>query len=94
VCRPIPLWRCGGYEGAGHGLHTPIRQPGGGQVLAPDNQTYNSLHRATRCRGERGFALLTGRWQALRRITASPRRIGVRVPETLHTSRHLLILVE
>jgi hypothetical protein len=40
------------------------------------SQTYNSLHRATRCRGERGFALLTGRWRALRRITASPRRIG------------------
>jgi hypothetical protein len=29
------------------------------------------LHKATRCRGERGFALLTGRWRALRRITAS-----------------------
>ena len=26
--------------------------------------------------GERGFALLTGRWRALQRITASPSRIG------------------
>jgi DDE superfamily endonuclease len=46
------------------------------EVLAPDNQTYNALLRAVRCRGERGFALLTGRWRALRRVTASPRRIG------------------
>jgi len=72
----LPALADGGYEGAGHGVHTPIKQPGGGQVLAPDNQAYNALHRATRCRGERGFAQLTGRWRALRRITASPRRIG------------------
>jgi hypothetical protein len=26
--------------------------------------------------GERGFALLTGRWRALQHITASPSRIG------------------
>ena len=26
--------------------------------------------------GERGFALLTGRWRALQRITVSPSRIG------------------
>ena len=38
--------------------------------------TYNTVHRATRCRGERGFALLTGRWRALQRGTVSPRRIG------------------
>ena len=72
----LPSLADGGYEGAGQGVHTPIKQPGNGQVLAPDNQAYNTLHRATRCRGERGFALLTGRWKALRRITASPRRIG------------------
>lgn len=72
----LPSLADGGYEGAGHGVHTPIKQPGNGQVLAPDNQAYNTLHRATRCRGERGFALLTGRWKVLRRITASPSRIG------------------
>ncbi len=47
-----------------------------GQTLAPDNQAYNTLHRATRCLGERRFALLTGRWRALQRITISPSRIG------------------
>ena len=31
---------------------------------------------APRCSGERGFALLTGRWRALHHITASPSRIG------------------
>ena len=65
-----------GYEGAGLGIKVPIKQPVGGQVLAPANQAYNTLHRATRCRGERGFALLTGRWRALQRVTVSPRRIG------------------
>jgi hypothetical protein len=72
----LPTLADGGYDGAGQGIHTPIKQPGNGQVLAPDNQTYNTLLRSVRCRGERGFALLTGRWQALRRLTASPRRIG------------------
>lgn len=72
----LPALADGGYHSAGAGVHTPVKQPGGGQVLGPDNQAYNALHRATRCRGERGFALLAGRWKALRRITASPRRIG------------------
>ena len=72
----LPSLADGGYAGTGAGVHTPIPQPANGQVLAPDNQTYNTLHRATRCRGERGFALLTSQWKTLRRITASPRRIG------------------
>jgi len=72
----LPTLADSGYEGTGQGIHTPIKQPGGGQVLAPDNQAYNLLLRSVRCLGERGFALLTGRWRALRRITASPRRIG------------------
>jgi DDE superfamily endonuclease len=85
----LPTLADSGYEGAGHGVHTPIKQPGGGQVLAPDNQTYNALLRSVRCRGERGFALLTGRWRALRRITASPRRIGDYVKAAL-----VLMLIE
>ena len=65
-----------GYEGAGHGIKVPIRAPSGGQILAPDNQTYNTVLKATRCLGERGFALLTGRWRALKQITVRPDRIG------------------
>lgn len=72
----LPTLADSGYEGAGHGIKVPIKQPGSGQVLAPDNQTYNALHKATRCLGERGFAILTGRWRALQRITISPSRIG------------------
>ena len=72
----LPTLADSGYEGAGHGIKTPFKQPVGGQTLAPDNQAYNTLHRATRCLGERGFAPLTGRWRALQRITISPSRIG------------------
>lgn len=72
----LPALADSGYEGAGHGIKTPIKTPSSGQVLAPDDQTYNYLHKATRCLGERGFALLTGRWRALKRITVSPSRIG------------------
>jgi hypothetical protein len=72
----LPTLADSGYDGAGHGVKVPVKQPVGGQVLAPDNQAYNALLRATRCLGERGFALLTGRWRALERVTVSPRRIG------------------
>ena len=72
----LPALADSGYEGAGNGIKVPIKAPSGGQVLAPDNQTYNTVHKATRCLGERGFALLTGRWRALQRITVSPGRIG------------------
>lgn len=71
----LPALADSGYEGTGQGVHTPIKQPADGNVLAPDNQTYNALLHATRALGERGFALLTGRWRALQHITASPRRI-------------------
>jgi len=72
----LPTLADSGYEGAGQGIHTPIKQPSSGQALAPDNQTYNTLLRSTRCIGERGFALLTGRWRALQHITASPSKIS------------------
>jgi DDE superfamily endonuclease len=72
----LPALADSGYEGAGQGIKVPVRQPCGGKALAPDSQAYNTLHRATRCLGERGFALLTGRWRALQRITISPSRIG------------------
>jgi hypothetical protein len=72
----LPSLADAGYDGAGQGIHTPVKQPGAGQVLPPHNQTYNTLLRSVRCHGERGFALLTGRWRALCQITASPSRIG------------------
>jgi hypothetical protein len=72
----LPALADSGYEGAGQGIKVPVKQPAAGQVLALDNQAYNTLLRGTRCLGERGFALLTGRWRALQRITVSPSRIG------------------
>ena len=65
-----------GYEGAGIGVITPIKQPGQGPPLALDNRTLNKLQRGVRCLGERGFALLTQRWRLLQHITASPSKIG------------------
>ena len=65
-----------GYEGAGHGIHTPYKQPADGARLASDNRAFNTLLRAKRAPGERGFAILTGRWRSLRHTIAGPRLVG------------------
>jgi hypothetical protein len=65
----------GGYEGAGIGVHTPVKQPAG-ERLDVDNRAYNALLRGLRALGERGFALLSQRWKTLQRITISPERSG------------------
>jgi hypothetical protein len=72
----LPTLADAGYQGAGQGIHTPFKQPADGNRLAIDNRTYNRLLRSLRGLGERGFALLTGRWYAVRRTTASPRHVG------------------
>jgi hypothetical protein len=72
----LPTLADGGYEGAGIGVHTPVKQPADGRQLDVDTRAYNALLRGLRCLGERGFAVLTGRWRALRHITASPGKIG------------------
>jgi hypothetical protein len=41
-----------------------------------NTRTRNAIQRSLRCLGERGFALLTGRWRTLQHITASPGKIG------------------
>jgi hypothetical protein len=89
----LPTLADGGYGGAGIGVHTPIKQPAGGQALDVDNRTYNALLRGLRCLGERGFAVLTGRWRSLRHITASPGRIGdiVKAALTLTHFEHRMI---
>lgn len=79
----LPTLADGGYTGAGIGVHTPVKQPAGNQVLDADNRTYNALLRGLRCLGERAFALLVGRWRALRHITTSPRKIGTIVKAAL-----------
>lgn len=80
----LPALADSGYESAGHGIKTPIRQPADGKPLVPDNRAYNRLLRGLRWQGERGFAILVGRWKTLRHTTASPRRIGDIVAAALH----------
>jgi hypothetical protein len=65
-----------GYDGAGIGIHIPVKQPADGRELDIDTRTRNTIQRSLRCLGERGFALLTGRWRTLQHITASPSKIG------------------
>jgi hypothetical protein len=65
-----------GYDGAGIGVHIPVKQPAGGRELDIGARTRNAIQRSLRCQGERGFALLTGRWRILQHITASPGKIG------------------
>jgi hypothetical protein len=72
----LPTLADPGYDGAGIGIHIPIKQLPGGQDLDINNRTRNALQRSLRCLGERGFALLTGRWRTLQHITASPSKIG------------------
>jgi hypothetical protein len=72
----LPTLADPGYDGAGIGIHIPVKQPAGGRELDIATRTRNAVLRSLRCLGERGFALLTGRWRALQHITASPGKIG------------------
>jgi len=75
AARGLPTLADPGYDGAGIGVHTPVKQPTDGRRLDVNTRTRNWLLRSLRCLGERGFALLTGRWRALQHITLSPNTI-------------------
>jgi DDE superfamily endonuclease len=81
VLRPfldaMPALADSGYGGAGHGVHVPVKKPAGMTELDISTRTRNALLTSARCLGERGFALLTQRWQTLQNVTASPRKIGL-----------------
>jgi hypothetical protein len=81
VLRPfldaMPVLVDPGYEGAGHGVHVPVKKPTGVEELDSDTWARNVLPRSVRCLGERGFALLAQRWRTLQHVTASPGRIGL-----------------
>ena len=76
AARGLPTLADPGYDGAGIGICIPVKQPADGRDLDINTRTRNALIRSLRCLGERGFALLTGRWRTLQHITASPGRIG------------------
>ena len=71
----MPALADSGYEGAGSGILTPVKKPASNQELDIDTRARNALPRDLRCRGERGFALLTQRWATLQHITADPDRM-------------------
>ena len=72
----LPTLADRGYDGAGIGICMPVKQPADGRELDINTRTRNALQRSLRCLGERGFALLTGRWRTLHHITSSPSKIG------------------
>ena len=72
----LPTLADPGYEGAGLGILIPVKQPPGSGELDIDTRTRKAILRSLRCPGERGFALLTGRWRTLQHITVSPSKIG------------------
>jgi hypothetical protein len=53
----MPVLADPGYEGAGHGVHVPVKKPAGVKELDIDTRARNALIRSVRCLGERGFAL-------------------------------------
>ena len=75
----FPLWVSGVEPGSVHDL-TAARIHAfpalSGRELDINTRTRNAIQRSLRCLGERGFALLTGRWRTLQHITASPGKIG------------------
>jgi DDE superfamily endonuclease len=72
----LPVLADSGYEGAGARVHVPVKKPAGGGELDPDTKTRNALLRSLRYQGERGFALMSQRWQTLQRVMLSPGKIG------------------
>jgi hypothetical protein len=62
----------------------PVQATADSHHLAVGNRTHNTILRSMRCLGERGFAILTGRWRTLRHATASPRSLGDIVRAALH----------
>jgi hypothetical protein len=71
----MPILADSGYEGAGAGVHVPVKKPARGE-LDIDTRTRNALLRSLRYQGERGFALMSQRWRVLQRVMVSPTTIG------------------
>ena len=73
--RELPILADSGYEGAGAGVHVPVRKPARSE-LDIDTRTRNALLRSLRYQGERGFALISQRWRAIQHVSLSPTTIG------------------
>jgi hypothetical protein len=73
--KDLPILADSGYEGAGAGVHVPVRKPARSE-LGIDTKTRNALLRSLRYQGERGFALMSQRWRAIQHVSLSPTAIG------------------
>lgn len=78
----IPTLTDKGYQGAGIGVHHPVK----GHGLHVDNRCYNMLLTAVRAIGERAHAELKGRWRCLQRVRLCPWKIGRIVAATIYLS--------
>jgi hypothetical protein len=65
----------------------PVKTPPK-RALTVDQHTYNTLHGALRCRGERANALLKTTFKALRRYRGCPWRLGYIVAAALVLLHH------
>ena len=79
----MPVLADCGYDGAGHGVLTPVKKPKGVKELDINTRTRNMLLSSARCLGERGFTLLSQRWKTLQHVTASRGEIGPIAPAAL-----------
>lgn len=68
-----------GYEGDVFTI--PLEKPKGAD-LTVDQQTFNAVHGALRCPGERANSLLKTTYKALRRYRGCPWRIGIVVADS------------
>jgi hypothetical protein len=84
--KDLPFLADSGYEGAGAGVHVPVKKPRRGE-LDIDTKTRNALLRSLRYQGERGFALMSQRWRTLQHVMVSPTTIG-------DIARSVLVLVQ
>jgi hypothetical protein len=88
VLRPfldaMPVLADPGYEGAGHGVHVPVRKPAGVRELDIGTRARNALIRSVRCLGERGFALLPSGGK--RSSMSQPARAGSASSPAPHSS--------
>jgi hypothetical protein len=73
--KDLPILADSGYEGAGAGMHVPVKKPARSE-LDIDTRTRNALLRSLRYQGERGFALMSQRWRAIQHVSVSPTTIG------------------
>jgi hypothetical protein len=73
--KDLPVLADCGYDGAGCGIHVPVKRPAGGE-LDLNTRTRNALLRSLRCLGGRGFALMSQRWRTLQHVMLSPGKIG------------------